>query len=75
MNRLIVVEFNDRNRAVEYGKFLGELVRCKECKNAYMTYDGRCKYCEKRKDDDDNYLELYLDGEYYCADGKRKEGE
>ena len=52
-----------------------DIVRCRECKNAYMTYDGRCKYCEKQKDDDDNYLELYLDGEYYCADGERKEGE
>lgn len=31
-----------------------EIVRCKDCKFAYMTYDGECKYCswgEKRKDD------------------------
>ena len=51
------------------------LVRCKDCKYAHMTYVGECKYCDLWKDDDNNYLELYLDGEYYCADGERKESE
>lgn len=51
------------------------LVRCKECKHAHMTYDGLCKYCDTWKDDDGNLLELYLDGDYYCADGERKESE
>lgn len=53
--------------------YVAELVRCKDCKYAHMTYGGECKYCDMWKDDDDNYLELYLDGEYYCADGERKE--
>ena len=32
MSRLIVVEFNDHNGAIEFGSIVGELVRCKECK-------------------------------------------
>jgi len=51
------------------------IVRCRECKHAHMTYDGLCKYCDTWKDDDGNLLELYLDGDYYCADGERKESE
>lgn len=51
-----------------------DIVRCKDCKHAHMTYDGLCKYCDTWKDDDGNLLELYLDGDYYCADGER-EGE
>lgn len=50
-----------------------DIVRCKECEYAHMTYGGECKYCDMWKDEDDNYITLYLDGDYYCADGKRKE--
>ena len=52
-----------------------DIVRCKECKYAHMTYDGDCKYCDMWKDDDDSCIELYLDGDFYCADGERKESE
>lgn len=52
-----------------------EVVRCKDCKFAYMTYDGDCKYCECWKDDDDNYLELCVSGDFYCAWGERKNSE
>jgi recombinational DNA repair protein RecR len=27
------------------------VVRCKDCKYAYLTDDGECKYCEMEKDD------------------------
>ena len=50
-----------------------ELVRCKECKHAHMTYGGDCKYCDMWKDDDDFCIELYLDGGFYCSYGERKE--
>lgn len=53
--------------------YVADLVRCKDCKHAHMTYDGLCKYCDTWKDDDGNCLELYLDGDYYCADGERKD--
>lgn len=52
-----------------------DIVRCKECKYAHMTYGGDCKYCDMWKDDDDICIELYLDGDFYCADGERKESE
>ena len=51
-----------------------DIVRCKECKHAHMTYGGDCKYCDMWKDDDDFCIELYLDGDFYCAYGER-EGE
>ena len=51
-----------------------DIVRCKACKHAHMTYGGDCKYCDMWKDDDDFCIELYLDGDFYCSYGER-EGE
>lgn len=48
-----------------------DIVRCKECKYAHMTYGGDCKYCDMWKDDEDGCIELYLDGDFYCAYGER----
>ena len=50
-----------------------DIVRCKECKHAHMTYGGDCKYCDMWKDDDDFCIELYLDGDFYCSYGERNE--
>ena len=50
-----------------------DIVRCKDCKYAHMTYGGDCKYCDMWKDDDDFCIELYLDGDFYCSYGERKE--
>lgn len=47
-----------------------EVVRCKECKHSHMTYDGRCKYCGKWEGDGEA---LYLEGDFYCAFGERRE--
>ena len=52
-----------------------DIVFCRECKYAHMTYGGECKYCDMWKDEDDNYMELYLDGDYYCASGERRDDE
>ena len=49
-----------------------DIVRCKECKKAHLTYDGDCKYCDEWKDDDGNYIEVYHDGNFYCGYGVRK---
>ena len=49
-----------------------EVVRCKDCKNAHMTYDGECKYCDFWQEDGGEAL--YLDGDFYCAAGERKDG-
>lgn len=51
----------------------GNLVRCKECKYAHLTYDGDCKYCDMFTDDDGNPIEQYRSGDWFCADGERRE--
>lgn len=50
------------------------VVRCKDCKYAYLTDDGECKYCEIEKDDNGSLIELYRSWDWFCADGERKEG-
>lgn len=50
-----------------------EVVRCKDCRFSHMTYGGECKSCDKWVDDDDFHLTLYLDGDFYCAFGERKD--
>lgn len=47
------------------------VVRCKECKFAHMTYGGECKYCDVWESEDS----LYLDGDFFCAFGERKDNE
>lgn len=47
-----------------------EVVRCKDCKYAHMTVDGECKYCDIWFPNEKEYL----DGDYYCASGERKDG-
>lgn len=48
-----------------------EIVRCKDCKYAHMTYGGECKYCDVWEAQD----EIYLDADFYCAFGERKEDD
>ena len=47
-----------------------EVVRCKDCKHSHMTYDGSCKYCDLWDEDGEA---LYLEGDFYCAWGERRE--
>ena len=54
------------------GEVVGEIVRCKDCKYAHMTYDGDCKYCDMFTDDDGNPIERYRSGDWFCADGERR---
>ena len=48
-----------------------EIVRCKECKFAHMTYDGECKYCDIWFPDE----KTYMDGDYFCASAERRTDE
>lgn len=50
-----------------------EVVRCKDCKYAHLTYDGYCKYCDNIKDDDGFPIERYHPGDWFCADGEPKD--
>lgn len=47
------------------------VVRCKDCKFAHMTYGGECKYCDAWESEES----LYLDGDFFCAFGERKDNE
>lgn len=47
------------------------VVRCKDCKYATMTVNGECKYCDIWFPDE----KTYIDGDYFCASGERKEGK
>ena len=47
------------------------VVRCKDCKFAHMTYGGECKYCDAWESEES----LYLDGDFFCAFGERKDDE
>ena len=50
-----------------------EIIHCRECKYAHLTYDGDCKQCDHWLDDDDFLLTLYLDGDFYCGYAERKD--
>lgn len=50
-----------------------EIVRCKDCKHATMTSDGKmCKYCAMDTDDFGDLRDVYHDADWFCADGERK---
>lgn len=52
-----------------------EIVRCKDCKHAVLTTSGEVKYCKCWQSDEDGTYggdPLYLDGNFYCADGKKR---
>lgn len=52
------------------------VVRCKNCKHATMTADGKmCKYCEMNTDDFGNQRDVYHDADWFCADGERRQND
>ena len=54
------------------------VVRCRDCKYAHMTYGGEVKYCDiiSMPDGKGDYgYALYLPGDWFCADGERRESE
>ena len=52
-----------------------EIIRCKDCKYAQLTYDGDCKFCLKVTDEDDIPMTVYYDGDHYCGFAERREDE
>jgi len=53
-----------------------EIVRCKDCKHATMTADGKmCKYCAMDTDDFGDQRDVYHDANWFCADGERKSAD
>lgn len=49
---------------------LPEIIRCKDCKYAHMTYNGECKYCDIWFPDE----KTYTSGDYFCGSAERREG-
>ena len=52
-----------------------DLVRCRECKYAHLTYDGDAKYCDLLASKDkygDCDPFFYRSGDWFCADGERE---
>lgn len=52
-----------------------EIVRCKDCKYAYLTSDGECKYCDLEKDDNGSLVERWRSWDWFCADGERRDDD
>lgn len=73
MKEVIVILENADDIVSPFAK-MPEIVRCKDCRFAHLTYDGMCKQCEQIMDDEDNMLTLYFPGDHYCSYGERKEG-
>ena len=58
-----------------FGNGYAKVVRCKDCKHATMTADGKmCKYCAMDTDDFGDQRDVYHDAEWFCADGERRDG-
>jgi len=45
-----------------------ELIRCRDCEYAEMTYNDECKYCDIWFPDE----KIYMPGDFYCGRGRRK---
>ena len=54
-----------------FGDGYAKVVRCKDCKYAYLTDDGECKYCEMEKDDNGFLIERYRSWDWFCSDGEK----
>ena len=50
-----------------------KVIRCKDCKFAHITNDGRyCKYCDMFTDDYGQLIEMYFESNFYCGYAERK---
>ena len=49
-------------------EIIGELIRCKDCKYAHITYKGEVKYCDIWFPDES----YYIDTDNYCSFAERR---
>ena len=74
MIREYIIKISDEIMEEEIADRPQELVRCKDCKHATMTANGKmCKYCEIDTDDFGYQRVVYHDADWFCADGERRE--
>lgn len=49
-----------------------EIIRCKDCRFAILTYDGDCKYCQYLEGEFGLTDAVYFDGNDYCSHAERR---
>ena len=49
-----------------------EIIRCKDCRFAHLTYDGDCKYCQYLINEYDMTDAVYFDGDDFCSHAERE---
>lgn len=49
-----------------------EIIRCKDCRFATLTYDGDCKYCQYLEGEFGLTDSVYFDGNDYCSHAERR---
>lgn len=70
----IVWEIYDAKQNMHGSQYVGELIRCKDCRFSHITADGLLnKHCDNMTDDDGNKVELYVESTFYCGLAERKE--
>ena len=52
-----------------------EIIRCKDCRFATLTYDGDCKYCQYLEGEFGLTDAVYFDGNDYCSHAERRTDE
>ena len=52
-----------------------EIIRCKDCRFAILTYDGDCKYCQYLEGEFGLTDAVYFDGNDYCSHAERRTNE
>ena len=52
-----------------------EIIRCKDCRFAILTYDGDCKYCQYLEGEFGLTDAVYFDGNDYCSHAERRTDE
>lgn len=45
-----------------------EIIYCRDCKYAHMTYNGECKYCDIWFPEES----AYVSGNHYCASAEKR---
>ena len=66
----VLTEVRDRLKALPSAQ--PEIIRCKDCRFATLTYDGDCKYCQYLEGEFGLTDAVYFDGNDYCSHAERR---
>ena len=69
----VLTEVRDRLKALPSAQ--PEIIRCKDCRFATLTYDGDCKYCQYLEGEFGLTDAVYFDGNDYCSHAERRTNE